>query len=35
MITEDTIKAIVALHEKGMKIRQISRSLSISRNTVR
>lgn len=35
MISQDTIQAIAALHEKGMKIRQISRNLGISRNTVR
>jgi transposase len=35
MITDETRQAILGMHEKGMKIRQISRSLSISRNTVR
>lgn len=35
MISDDTRQAIAALHEKGMKIRQISRTLGVSRNTVR
>jgi transposase len=35
MISDDMRAAIVGMHEKGMKIRQISRTLGISRNTVR
>jgi transposase len=35
MISDDTRTAITSLHEKGMKIRQISRTLGVSRNTVR
>ena len=35
MIAEDTRQAIASLHERGMKIRQISRTLGVSRNTVR
>jgi transposase len=35
MITDETRAAIVGMHEKGMKIRQIARCLGISRNTVR
>ena len=35
MISDDTRAAIVGMHEKGMKIRQIARCLGISRNTVR
>jgi len=35
MITDETRQAILGMHEKGMGIRQISRNLSISRNTVR
>jgi len=35
MITDETRQAILLMHEKGMKIRQISRTLGISRNTVR
>ncbi len=35
MIPEHTRQSIVALHQQGMKIRQISRTLGISRNTVR
>ncbi|MFC1835438.1 IS21 family transposase [Thermodesulfobacteriota bacterium] len=35
MISDETRQSIVALHRKGMKIRQISRTLGVSRNTVR
>jgi len=35
MISDETRQAILGMHGKGMKIRQISRALSISRNTVR
>ena len=35
MIDPDTCKAIDKLHEQGMSIRQISRSLHLSRNTIR
>jgi len=35
MITDETRTAILLMHEKGMKIRHISRTLGISRNTVR
>ena len=35
MIEPEKRKAIYYLHEEGMKIRDISRSLGISRNTVR
>lgn len=35
MISDETRQSIVALHGKGMKIRQISRTLGVSRNTVR
>lgn len=35
MITAETRQAILGMHEKGMNIRQISRTLGISRNTVR
>lgn len=35
MISDDTRQAIVALHQQGLKIREISRTLGISRNTVR
>jgi transposase len=35
MITDEMRQAILGMHEKGMKIRQISRGLGISRNTVR
>ncbi len=35
MITDETRQAIPGMHEKGMKIRQISRTPGISRNTVR
>ena len=35
MITDETRRAILGMYEKGMKIRQISRTLGISRNTVR
>lgn len=35
MIAEDTRQAIASLHERGMKIKQISRTLGVSRNTVR
>jgi transposase len=35
MISDDTRQAIASLDEKGMKIRQISRTLGVSRNTVR
>jgi len=35
MIPDDTRHSIVAMHQQGMKIRQIGRTLGISRNTVR
>jgi Homeodomain-like domain len=35
MISDEMREAIVPMRDKGMKIRQIARSLSISRNTVR
>lgn len=35
MISDETRQAVLGMHEKGMKIRQIARSLGISRNTVR
>jgi len=35
MIAEETRQAILGMHEKGMKIRQIARTLGISRNTVK
>src|SRR5208283_5100281 len=35
MITDETRQAILGMHDKGMKIRQISRTLGVSRNTVR
>ena len=35
MIDPDTCKAIYKLHEQGMSIRQISRGLNLSRNSVR
>lgn len=35
MISEENRQTIAALHEKGMKIREISRTLGISRKTVR
>ena len=35
MIPDDTRQAIIALSNKGMKIRLISRTLGLSRNTVR
>jgi transposase len=35
MITEETKQAILGMYEKGMKIRQISRTLGISRTTVK
>jgi transposase len=35
MISDDTRAAIASLHEKGMKMRHISRTLGVSRNTVR
>lgn len=35
MIKDDIRAAITSLHEKGMAIRQISRTLGVSRNTVR
>ena len=35
MIDPDTYKAIYKLHEQGMSVRQISRSLHLSRNTIR
>lgn len=35
MITPDIRQAIVALHEKGMGLREISRTLKLSRNTIR
>ena len=35
MIADETRQAIVGMHEKGMKIRQIARSLGVSRITVR
>jgi transposase len=35
MISDDTRHSIVALYQQGMKIRQICRTLGISRNTVR
>lgn len=35
MISDEMREAIVGMRDKGMKIRQIARSLSISRNTVR
>jgi transposase len=35
MISDETREAIVGMRDKGMKIRQISRTLGISRNTVR
>ena len=35
MITDETRQAILGMHDKGMKIRQISRKLGVSRNTVR
>lgn len=35
MISDETRQAILGMYEKGMKIRKISRTLGISRNTVR
>ncbi len=35
MISDETREAIVGMRDKGMKIRQIARTLDISRNTVR
>src|SRR6056297_1705671 len=35
MIDPDTCKVIYKLHEEGMSIRQISRNLHLSRNTIR
>lgn len=35
MIEAELRKSILALHEKGMSVRQIARSLNIARNTVR
>ena len=35
MISDETRQAILGMYEKGMKIRRISRTLGISRNTVR
>jgi transposase len=35
MISDETKEAIVGMRDKGMKIRQISRTLGLSRNTVR
>lgn len=35
MISDETRQAILLMYEKGMKIRQIARSLGLSRNTVR
>jgi transposase len=35
MITDEIRQAILGMHEKGMKIRQIARSLALSRNTVK
>ena len=35
MITPDIRQAIVALHEKGVGLREISRTLKLSRNTIR
>lgn len=35
MITPDIRQAIVAMHEKGMAVREISRTLKLSRNTIR
>lgn len=35
MISDEMREAIVGMRDKGMKIRQIARSLGISRNTVR
>ncbi len=35
MITPDMRQAIVAMHEKGMAVREISRTLKLSRNTIR
>ena len=35
MITPDLRQAIVAMHEKGMALREISRPLKLSRNTIR
>lgn len=35
MISEDTRQAAVTLHDKGVTIREISRMLGVSRNTVR
>lgn len=35
MITPDLRQAIVAMHEKGMALREMSRTLKLSRNTIR
>jgi transposase len=35
VITDEMRQAILGMHEKGMKIRRIARSLGISRSTVR
>jgi hypothetical protein len=35
MITDDIKQAILGMHEKGIKIRQIALSLDLSRNTVK
>ncbi len=35
MIDQDKCKAVCLLHKEGMSVRQISRRLNISRNTVR
>lgn len=35
MITPQIQEAIITMYEKGAKIRQISRTLKVSRNTVR
>lgn len=35
MITPDIRQAIVVMHEKGMALREISRTLKLSRNTIR
>jgi len=35
MITPDIRQAIVAMHEKGIALREISRTLKLSRNTIR
>ncbi|NIT58607.1 MAG: IS21 family transposase, partial [Aliifodinibius sp.] len=35
MIDQDKRRAIFTLHQEGIKIREISRKLRVSRNTVR